>query len=102
KPECLHAMVTPLHRQVMTQYLADLKESLEYVRSNPKLSLQGGAATYGMVSKIPFRGMVKKNVLKMMREMYGPSGKALDFSKSDTGQKGFVEKIARLFLKFKS
>ncbi|MBU0972798.1 MAG: aspartate aminotransferase family protein [Proteobacteria bacterium] len=102
KPECLHAMITPLHRDVMAQYLADLKDCLEYVRSNPKLSLQGGAATYGMVSKIPFRGMVKKNVLKMMREMYGPSGKALDFSKSDTGQKGFVEKIARLFLKFKS
>jgi len=101
KPECLHAMVTPLHREVMTQYLDDLKKSLEYVQANPKLSLQGGAATYGMVSKVPFRGMVKKNVLKMMRDMYGPAGKVVDFSKSDT-RGGFIEKIARLFLRFKS
>ncbi len=100
KPECLHAMVTPLHQEVMTQYLDDLKQSLEYVKANPKLSLQGGAATYGMVSKVPFRGMVKKNVLKMMRDMYGPAGKVVDFS-SDTKQGGFVEKIARLFLRFK-
>jgi glutamate/tyrosine decarboxylase-like PLP-dependent enzyme len=102
KPECLHAMVTPLHQEVMAQYLSDLKESLEYVRANPKLSLQGGAATYGMVSKVPFRKMVKKNVLNMMREMYGPAGKAVDFGASDTSQNGIVEKIARLFLRFKS
>jgi sphinganine-1-phosphate aldolase len=102
KPECLHAMVTPLHQEVMAQYLGDLKESLEYVRANPRLSLQGGAATYGMVSKVPFRGMVKKNVLNMMRDMYGPAGKVVDFSESDNKQNGVVEKIARLFLRFKN
>ena len=95
-------MVTPLHQEVMVQYLSDLKESLEYVRANPKLSLQGGAATYGMVSKVPFRGMVKKNVLNMMRDMYGPTGKAVNFSESDDKQNGFIEKITRLFLRFKS
>jgi sphinganine-1-phosphate aldolase len=87
---------------VMAQYLDDLKDSIEYVKANPKLSLQGGAATYGMVSKVPFRGMVKKNVMKMMRDMYGPAGKVVDFSQSDTGRNGFVEKIARLFLRFKN
>ena len=76
----------------MTQYLDDLKKSLEYVQASPKLSLQGGAATYGMASKVPFRGMVKKNVLKMMRDMYGPSGKMVDL----------LKKIARLFLRFKN
>lgn len=102
KPECLHAMVTPLHQEVMAQYLGDLKESLEYVGANPRLSRQGGAATYGMVSKVPFRGMVKKNVLNMMRDMYGPAGKVVDFSESDNKQNGVVEKIARLFLRFKN
>ena len=102
KPECLHAMVTPLHQQVIAQYLEDLKKSFEQVKANPKLSLEGGAATYGMVSKVPFRGMVKKNVLKMMLEMYGPSGKVADFSESDKGGGGFVDKIARLFLRFKN
>ena len=102
KPECLHAMVTPLHQEVMPQYLADLKECLEYVRVNPKLSLEGGAATYGMVSKVPFRGMVKKNVLKMMRDLYSPSGNPISFSESNTERNGIMDKIARLFLRFKS
>jgi sphinganine-1-phosphate aldolase len=100
KPECLHAMVTPLHQTVMAQYLCDLKESLAYVRANPRLSREGGAATYGMVSKVPFRGMVKKNVLNMMRDMYGPTGKVVDFSAPDTQKQGIIEKIARLFLRF--
>ena len=89
-----------LHQAVMAQYLGDLKESLEYVGANPRLSRQGGAATYGMVSKVPFRGMVKKNVLNMMRDMYGPAGKVVDFGADK--QNGVVEKIARLFLRFKN
>jgi glutamate/tyrosine decarboxylase-like PLP-dependent enzyme len=101
KPECLHAMVTPLHQTVITQYLEDLKESLAYVRANPRLSREGGAATYGMVSKVPFRGMVKKNVLNMMRQMYGPAGKMVDFGEPGPNQNGIIEKLGRLFLRFK-
>ena len=102
KPECLHAMVTPLHQTVTDQYLSDLAASVAHVRANPKLSTQGGAATYGMVSKVPFRKMVKKNVLKMMREMYGPQGQALNFSDQDTKKQGWADRLGRLFLRLRS
>ncbi len=102
KPECLHAMVTPLHQTVTNHYLSDLADSVAHVRANPKLSTQGGAATYGMVSKVPFRKMVKKNVLEMMREMYGPQGQALNFGDQDTKKRGWADRLARLFLRFSS
>ncbi len=102
KPECLHAMVTPLHLDVVDQYLEDLAVSVNHVRSHPELSTQGGAATYGMVSKVPFRKMVKKNVLKMMRDMYAPQGAPLDLSDQEAEPRGWVDKLARLFLRFRS
>ena len=33
---------------------------------------RGNAAMYGMMAKIPFRGMVKSSVLDIMEKMYGP------------------------------
>ncbi|HOB87020.1 MAG TPA: aspartate aminotransferase family protein [Bacillota bacterium] len=72
KPDGLHAMVTPLHRRIVDRYLEDLRESVEYVRENPSLALKGSAATYGMISKVPLRGVVKNEVRKMMEKMYGP------------------------------
>ena len=102
KPECLHAMVTPRHREITDQYLEDLSDSVAYVKQNPKLAVTGGAATYGMVSKIPMRKMVKKNVLKIMKEAYGPNGMSLDIQNQEQAAVGWTEKLARLFLRFRS
>ncbi|HCY85222.1 MAG TPA: aspartate aminotransferase family protein [Desulfobacteraceae bacterium] len=102
KPECLHAMVTPRHRDIAETYLKDLAESVAEVRANPKLSVQGGAATYGMVSKVPFRKMVKKNVLEMMRQMYGPDGQALNLAEENAGKGGIADRLGRLFLRLRS
>ena len=101
KPECLHAMVTPLHQDAVGPYLEDLKAAMAYIKTRPHLSQKGGAATYGMVSRIPFRGMIKKNVLKMMLAMYGPEGHAVDFSGSGARQNGLLEKLVRFCLKFR-
>ena len=72
RPEGLHAMVTPAHENVADQYLYDLKKAVEQVRADPGSGARGNAAMYGMIAKIPFRGMVKKQVMKMMEKMYGP------------------------------
>lgn len=74
KPECLHAMVTPRHANVVNQYLSDLDDAVNHVRQNPKLAVQGAAAMYGMIAHVPLRGMIRKEVTKMMLEMYGPDG----------------------------
>ncbi len=72
RPEALHAMVTPLHKRIVDQFILDLKQSVEKVRDNPSLARKGNAALYGMIARVPLRGMVKKEVLKMMEKLYGP------------------------------
>ncbi len=72
RPEALHAMVTPLHGQIIDQFISDLKQSVERVLNNPSLAKKGNAALYGMIAQVPLRGMVKKEVLKMMEQIYGP------------------------------
>ncbi len=74
RPDGLHAMVTPAHEAVADQYLSDLGEAVEMVKSNPGLSSRGNAALYGMIAHVPFRGLIKKEVGKMMEKMYGPEG----------------------------
>ena len=72
RPEALHAMVTPLHERIVDEFVADLKESVKRVIADPSLAKKGNAALYGMIAKVPLRGMVKKEVLKMMEQIYGP------------------------------
>jgi len=74
RPEALHVMVVPGHGRIVDNYLNDLREAVTEVRQNPELATQGNAAMYGMIAKLPFRGMIKKEVLKMMEELYGPQG----------------------------
>jgi glutamate/tyrosine decarboxylase-like PLP-dependent enzyme len=100
KPESLHAMVTPMHKDVAEHYLADLEQSVAHVRANPGLSTKGSAATYGMVAKVPLRKMVKKNVLEIMKKSYGPEGGSPELS--ETHEQGWKEKLARLFVRLRS
>jgi sphinganine-1-phosphate aldolase len=82
RPECLHAMVTPLHAQVVDGYLEDLRASVAEVRENPDLAEQGSAAMYGMIANVPLRGVIRKNVMKMMMDMYGPQGRIPDLAEA--------------------
>ncbi|MDC7125945.1 MAG: aspartate aminotransferase family protein [Spirochaetales bacterium] len=110
-PEALHAMVTPLHLDVVDDYLKDLRESVEHVKQNPHLAEVGGAAMYGMIANIPVRGMVRKNVLNMFAGMYGPDAKMIDFNDAqiddvdgaETGDSSDLgQKIAMWFVKRKN
>lgn len=110
KPESLHAMVTPLHANVIENYLVDLAEAVDHVRKNPELAVQGAAAMYGMIANVPLRGMVRKEVTKMMLDMYGPAGKIPDlagnrqFEDADASAQqkpNWATKVARAYLKLK-
>ncbi len=90
RPEGLHMMVVPGHVKIVDSFLADLSESVEIVRSNPDLAIEGSAAMYGMIAKLPFRGVIKKEVMKMMEELYGPKG-AMPM---DSDGNPFIVKIA--------
>lgn len=111
-PDALHAMVTASHDKVVDQYLADLRESVEYAKAHPELADSGQAATYGMISHIPLRGMVRKQVLDMFANSYKLSAEELDLSDSSSmtpgsdsgeeGKKGLVDKIISWYVKKQS
>ena len=73
-PECLHAMITPIHEKSVEPFLKDLAESVEHVRKHPELAMVGQAAMYGMIAKAPLRGMVRTEVQKVMQQMYSLDG----------------------------
>lgn len=111
RPDALHAMVTAPHDKVIEQYLEDLKEAVEIVRAHPELADSGQAATYGMVSHIPLRGMVRKQVLEIFANSYKLSAEEIDLSDNDSvspgtnaegEKKSVVDKIISWYVKKKS
>lgn len=111
RPDALHAMVTAPHDKVVEQYLEDLKEAVEIVRAHPELADSGQAATYGMVSHIPLRGMVRKQVLEIFANSYKLSAEEIDLSDSDSvspgasqesEKKSLFDKIISWYVKKKS
>jgi len=64
-----------------------LKNSVEYVRKHPESAASGSAATYGMIAHIPLRRMVKKQVLEMFAQLYGPEGKMINMASSELSEK---------------
>ncbi len=71
RPNSIHLTIMPYNLPVIEQYLGDLEAALEYARSNPKASAKGNAALYGLMARIPMRGMVENNVRKMFESVYG-------------------------------
>lgn len=86
-PECLHATVTPVHASSADAFLKDLAESVAHVRAHPEAAAKGRAAVYGMISKMPLRGLVRGEVEKSMRKMY--SGEPIDLNKPP----GFIQRL---------
>jgi hypothetical protein len=56
---------------VIDTYIHDLEEAVEYAKANPTAIAQGQAAIYGLMARIPMRGMVDKNVRNVMMGLYG-------------------------------
>ena len=78
RPDGLHAMITAGHLAVVDDYLRDLAQCVAVVKADPSLARAGSAATYGMISHIPLRGMVRERVLDMFAQMYKAGGQELD------------------------
>lgn len=98
-PPSIHCTVTSHHEAVVGPYLDDVREAVAFVRAHPELESRGQAAMYGMMAKVPFRGMVEKNVLDVMERLYGPDGADPDLDPTKGEQDGplmrFVKRHAR-------
>lgn len=89
-PNSIHLMVMSHNLPVMGNYLRDLQEAVAYARANPRAAARGNAALYGLMTRIPFRGMVERNVRQIFEDLYGasqPSGKK-DQQQQEDGAEG--------------
>lgn len=111
RPDALHAMVTASHDKVIEQYLSDLKDAVATALAHPELGETGQAATYGMISHIPLRGLVRKQVAQMFANSYKLNAKEIDLSDSEglapgadaaedtPSKKGIVQRLINWYVK---
>ncbi|MEQ8702346.1 MAG: aspartate aminotransferase family protein [Phaeodactylibacter sp.] len=71
RPNCIHVTVMPQNLPVLQQYIDDLGTAVDFAKANPQAKAKGNAALYGLMARIPFRGMVEQNVRKMFEDLYG-------------------------------
>jgi sphinganine-1-phosphate aldolase len=95
KPACIHCTITSNHLAIIDDYVSALREAVAFVVANPEVASRGNAAMYGLVAKVPFRGMVKTSVLKVMEAMYAPGGGDLDLANAEGD--GFADKILQKY-----
>jgi sphinganine-1-phosphate aldolase len=101
-PESVQITLSPGHLDYIHDFIADLKEAVNVVLSNPNLNTTGQAAMYGMMAKIPFRGMVRGPVMGIMEKMYGPGNEKLEDKPSEPQDWGqLVEKVGSNALEVK-
>jgi len=74
-PNCIHLTIQHHNRPSLEQYARDVQEAVRWAMEHPEASAQGEAALYGLMARIPMRGMVRTNVLQLLIDMYG-GGKA--------------------------
>ena len=71
-PAAIHLTCTANHLAIVDEYLADVAASVDELRRDPTLVKSGSAPMYGMMAKVPMRGLVKRSVAKVMEAMYAP------------------------------
>jgi sphinganine-1-phosphate aldolase len=69
-PASIHLTVTANHASIVDDYLRDLADAVAEVRDNPTLAKSGSAPMYGMAAKMPIRGFVKREVRKVIADLY--------------------------------
>jgi glutamate/tyrosine decarboxylase-like PLP-dependent enzyme len=97
-PACIHCTVTSNHLPIVGDYLEDVREAALFVKAHPELQSRGNAAMYGMMAKVPFRGMVKKSVMDVMMRLYGPDAAEADLDLgADDPNDGLVMRLAKRY-----
>jgi len=74
RPESIHMIVNPGHATIVDEYIADLREAVDYVKAHPDVALEGNAPMYGLIARMPLRKMVKRNVVSLFADMYSGEG----------------------------
>ena len=70
RPNCIHLTVMKQNLPIIDEYLKDLNEAVAYAKNNRKAKAKGDAALYGLMARLPFRGMVANNVRQLFEDLY--------------------------------
>lgn len=98
-PAGLHLILNSGHAAVVERFLEDLAKAVARVRSHPELAAEGTAPLYGMIARLPLRGLVRKNVLAMLEEMYGNQALGTEAAPTGTDLEGAVPPVVRSVLR---
>jgi glutamate/tyrosine decarboxylase-like PLP-dependent enzyme len=90
-PPSVHCTVNWKQGPAVERYLEDLRASVAEVRANPSASSEGQAPMYGMMAKLPVRGLVKNGVVKVLEGLYGAS--PIDDPTAAPAGDGLVDKL---------
>jgi sphinganine-1-phosphate aldolase len=69
-PDTLHLSVLPQHARTADQFVIDLKNAVAYVRAHPETANQGTTGVYGMVAKVPDKGIITEFISKFFGSLY--------------------------------
>ena len=86
-PPSVHCTVNASNAPVVPRYLDDLRDAVAHVRAHPELATRGEAAVYGLMAKIPVKGLVAREVLKVLEQMYGAEGGEVDLAQPPEGDR---------------
>ncbi len=87
KPPSIHQMINPTHRNIVDKYIDDLRESVEKVRRNPDIQKYSKAPTYGMLANVPARGLVEREVRKIVERIFTGEFDMEKFGEQERGNK---------------
>jgi hypothetical protein len=73
-PPSVHLTVNAHNAPVTDEYLADLAAAVDHVLAHPELSGEGEAAMYGMMAKVPVKGLVRRGVRQVLEQVHSPEG----------------------------
>jgi sphinganine-1-phosphate aldolase len=96
RPACVHHTFTSNHLPIAGTFVSDLAAACDEVAADPALAASGQAPMYGLMAKVPLRGMVKTSVLKVMEALHGPTGEAPDLTRLP-GDAGVVDRLVHRF-----
>lgn len=99
-PDCIHLTIMPTNIEVIDQYVNHLRSAIEFARGHPRATGESNAALYGLMARIPFRGMVEKNVRKLFVELYGGERNEKDETAEIHPPSGWMGMVSR-FLAFR-
>jgi len=80
RPASVHLTCTANHLAIVEDYLADLRAAAAEVAGDPSLAQGGSAPMYGMMARVPERGLVRSSVRKVLESMYAPGAILPDLS----------------------